>query len=348
MKIAIDTSSLSSQSQFRGIGFYTSRLIEQLETMPSIQLIKFVHKLNQAADLIHYPGFNPFCFSFPLVHQLPFIITVHDLVPLKFPLNFPPGIKGKLSWLVQRRLLEFASAIITDSYVSKTDILKYTGLQPGKIQVVYLAADKIFKPLKDQAELIKVRQKYHLPEKFVLYVGDVNYNKNLPLLVQTCLQHNHPLVLVGKQIVAKDFDRMHPENKSLVVVQKLIKSNPGKIFPLGFVKTADLVALYNLATVYAQPSLAEGFGLPVLEAFSCGCPVITSKATSLAEISGSAAVLVNPGSKLAISQALKAFWLDSALQKKYRLLGLLQARQFSWEKTGKETLKVYEKVLSQP
>lgn len=334
MKIAIDTSSLSSQSQFRGIGFYTSRLIEQLETMPSIQLIKFVHKLNQAADLIHYPGFNPFYFSFPLVNQSPFIVTIHDLVPLKFPRQFPPGIKGKFTWLIQGRLLESASAIITDSHVSKTDILKYTGLQPGKIQVVYLAADKIFKP-------IKPINKFSLPNKFVLYVGDVNYNKNLPLLVQVCLENNYPLVLVGKQIVAKDFDSMHPENKSLVVVQKLIKSNPGKIFPLGFVKTADLVALYNLATVYAQVSLAEGFGLPVLEAMSCGCPVLTSRVGPLAEICDGADIKFSP-------ENLRRCWQSPTLRLKMSQLGLIQAAKFSWEKTGKETLKVYEKVLSQP
>ncbi len=330
MKIAINTSSLASASLNRGIGFYTRRLIAQLQTNPSLQLIKFEKKIPPGVDLVHYPGFNPFQFSFPLINPLPFLVTIHDLIPLKFPTHFPPGIKGKLKWLIQRRLLLSAAGIITDSRSSQKDIIALTEISPAKVHVIYLAADKIFKPLKPI-------NKFSLPNKFVLYVGDVNYNKNLPELIQVCLANNYPLVLVGKQIVEKDYDRRHPENQDLIKVQSLIQANPKKIIPLGFLPIQDLIMLYNLATVYVQPSLAEGFGLPVLEAMACGCPVLTSQVDSLPEICNGADLKFTPAN-------LRRCWQSPALRLKMSQLGLTQAAKFSWAQTAKETIKVYESI----
>ena len=330
MKIAINIASLSSASQSRGIGFYTSRLIAELQNNPSLQLIKFEKKIPPGVDLVHYPGFNPFQFSFPLINTLPFLVTIHDLIPLKFPSRFPPGIKGKLRWLIQRGLLLSAAGIITDSKSSQKDILALTEVSPAKIHVIYLAADKVFKP-------IKPINKFSLPNKFILYVGDVNYNKNLPELIQVCLTNNYPLVLVGKQLVEKDYDRRHPENQDLIKVQSLIQANPNQIIPLGFLPTQDLVMLYNLATVYVQPSLAEGFGLPVLEAMACGCPVLIGPADSLSEIAGPAAGEFNENN-------LKLYWQSPSLRLKMSKLGLAQAAKFSWEKTARETIKVYESI----
>lgn len=330
MKIAINTSSLSSNSKIRGIGFYTSRLIAELEKNSSLQLIKFEKKIPQGIKLVHYPGFNPFQFSFPLINSLPYIVTIHDLIPLLFPLHFPPGIKGKLRWLIQRRLLLSAAKIITDSKSSQKDIIALTEIPAEKIHVIYLAAGKEFKPLKPI-------NKFSLPEKFVLYVGDVNYNKNLPSLIQVCLENHYPLVLAGKQILEKNYDHSHPENQDLIKVQALIQANPGKIIPLGFVSTPDLVSLYNLATTYVQPSLAEGFGLPVLEAMACGCPVLTSRAGSLPEICQGVDLEFN-------SLNLKRCWQSPGLRLKMSKQGLTQAAKFSWEKTARETIKVYESI----
>lgn len=331
MKIALETSCLNSDSRFRGIGFYLTGLMGELSKNPSVQLIKFEHKLTERPDLIHYPGFNPFILSLPLINSLPYVITIHDLIPLKFPIQYPPGIKGQLNWILQKNLLRFSRAIITDSYTSKQDILRFSPVPAAKVHVIHLAPDPIFKP-------IKPTKNFDLPKKFVLYVGDVNYNKNLPFLAKICLKLNYPLVVVGKQAVNTDYDHQHPENQALVEFQSLVKSNPVKIIPLGFVSNQDLVQIYNLATMYVQPSLAEGFGLPVLEAMACGCPVLSSRSGSLAEIGGKADLKFT-------SENLTRCWQSAALRLKLSHQGIAQAKHFSWRKTARETLKIYEQAI---
>jgi len=126
---------------------------------------------------------------------------------------------------------------------------------------------------------------------------------------------------------------------------RLANNYPKKIIRLGFIPTKDLVCLYNLATVYAQPSIAEGFGLPVLEAFASGCPVVTSNSTSLTEIAGKAALLIDPHKPLELETAIKKLFNQPTLRSKLSKLGLIQSNKFSWQKTAKNTLKVYAKTL---
>jgi glycosyltransferase involved in cell wall biosynthesis len=350
MKVAFNTSSLTSAHKTRGIGFYTQRLYRALENLSrsaKLQLIKFDQKIPSQADLVHYPAFtlfHPFP-HIPLRSGMPIVFTVHDLIPLKFPRHFPLGLKGRLKWLRQKNRLKKAAAIITDSKASKKDIIKYVGIAEDKITVIHLAADPIFTVVNNQARLDQIKKQYHLPEKFVLYVGDLNWNKNILFLTKACFELNYPLVVIGKQAVSDNYDKHHPENKALVEFQKLAVDHPQKILRLGFIPTNDLVAIYNLAVCLAQPSHAEGFGLPALEAMACGCPVIASQATSLAEIAGSAALLINPNKKQQLTKALQSCWQSQTLRQKLIRVGLKQVQQFSWDKTAQETLKVYQYVF---
>ena len=350
MRVALNTSSLSSGHQHRGLGFYTRRLVPELEKIfkskSKIQLIKFDKKTPKNPDIIHYPSFTLFKPQKNISFKSRIIFTVHDLIPLKFPKRFPLGFKASLAWFIQKNNLKKASILITDSKASKKDIIRFTNLKPDKIKVIYLAADKVFKPVSNKTWLTNIKSRYQLPKKFILYVGDLNYNKNTPLLTQACLKLNYPLVVVGKQAVSEDFDKKHPETQDLVQFQTLAKNNPQKIIRLGFVPTKDLVGLYNLATCYAQPSLAEGFGLPVLEAMACGCPVIASNTSSLAEIAGPAALSVNPASLVQLTKALKLMWQKPKLRQKLSKLGLERNKQFSWSVTAKQTYDVYQKALS--
>lgn len=233
--------------------------------------------------------------------------------------------------------------MITDSRNSKKDIIKYLGFPQEKILVVYLAPVNQFKKLKNGNEKLKVKQKYQLPEKFVLYVGDVNFHKNVLGLAKACQLVKIPLVIVGKQAAGKDFDQTHSENQPLVQLIKQFGDDP-RVLRLGFVSNQDLAAIYSLATVYCQPSFYEGFGLPVLEAMAFGTPVVAANVASLPEICGQAALMVDPYQPKKIALGINRILNEPKLCDRLKKDGLKQVKKFSWQKTAHETLEVYQKV----
>lgn len=345
--LGFDVSPLYSGHKVRGIGFYTQRLLEALKKLPGLEVKELKEKAaikKWDFDLLHIPYFQPYFFSLPFFWKKPLVVTVHDLVPVKYQDHYPPGLKGRLRWEIQKRLLKKVDFILTDSFASKYDLADLAGYPQDRIYPIYLAADPIFKVIGDKERLGPVKKKYRLPDSFVLYVGDVNWNKNIPGLVKACGQINLPLVIVGRQALAKDFDQFHPENKDLVWLQKRAEKNPSLLL-LGFVPSEDLVGLYNLASLYCQPSFDEGFGLPVLEAMASGCPVVCSNQGSLPEIAGEAAELVEPEID-DLAQGMKKVLKDQKLRQSFSRLGLEQAKRFSWAKTARETLAVYQLALS--
>ncbi|MBI3887733.1 glycosyltransferase family 4 protein [Candidatus Microgenomates bacterium] len=190
-----------------------------------------------------------------------------------------------------------------------------------------------------------MREKYQLPEEFVLYVGDVTWNKNLPRLVAAIKQLDIPLVMVGNALVQKEYDVTNSWNADLTVVQKATAGDK-RFIKLGFVPTDDVVSLYNSATVCAFPSIYEGFGLPVLEAMQCGCPVVTTEGGSLPEVAESAAFYVDEYSVESIEKGIGKVFSDKQLQKTLSSKGLIQAKKFSWKKTAAETLAAYKQAIS--
>lgn len=353
MNIAIDMSPLKSgnflQHRVRGTGFYLQNLKNSLEKYyPQNKYTFFTRGENipQSVNLVHYPYFEPFFLTLPFKNRKKIVVTVHDLTPLVFPSYFPPGIKGKIKWNFQKSRLKKANAIIADSESSKKDIVRFAKVSEDKVSVVYLAAGEEFRILFGEARsrsAREIKRKYSLPEKFVLYVGDVTWNKNLPSLIEAAKIAKVSLVLVGKAISDKEFDRANPWNQDLVKVKKLIE-NDSNIFALGFVSQEDLVAIYNLATVFAMPSFYEGFGLPILEAMSCGCPVVTSKEGSIPEIAGDAAMYVDSYDINSIAAGIKKIFKESSLQKELSKKGIAQAKKFSWKKVVAQTIKVYESI----
>lgn len=351
MKIAVDISPLVDDSiishRARGTGFYIHNLKKSLlEYFSNNKYIFFTRgeSLPSVVDIIHYPYFEPFFLTLPFRKVAKTVITVHDLTPFVFKEYFPSGLRGSIKWWIQKRFLQRSDAIITDSECSKADIIKYTGISESKITVVYLAAGEEFKQVQSsKLEVESFRKKYNLPEKFVLYVGDVTWNKNLPRLIEAVIKTNIPLVLVGKAIAEKDFDKTNLWNRDLDSVQKLIEENKN-ILSLGFVSSDELVLLYNIATVFCMPSLYEGFGLPILEAMQCGCPVVTTREGSIPEIIGDAGLYVDAYDVSSIAKGLKEVFSNSNLQHKISKRGLERAKKFSWEKTAKETFQVYKKA----
>lgn len=346
MRVAliVPDSERSLMHRVRGSGVYADNLISSLKKYSSKDtFIKCSFKnVPKNVDIIHFLYFEPFFRTLPLIKKNKTVVTVHDLIPLVFPKNFPVGIKGSIKWKLQKAALRNCDAIITDSQCSKKDIFKYTGIDEQKVNVAYLAAEQNFK--KNNSSNSAIKKKYNLPDKFVLYVGDVTWNKNLPNLIEAVDKKNLPLVLVGKALVADKFDKNNPWNQDLLKVQNLTENNIN-IFRLGFVENEDLVDLYNAATVFAMPSLYEGFGLPILEAMSCGCPVVTTKQGSIPEIAGNAAFYIDSYDVNSIAKGINEVFSRENLQKELSKKGLDQAKKFSWEKTAEETIAVYKKVL---
>ncbi len=354
MNIAVDISPLNDNRllshRVRGTGFYLQNLKKALlEFYPhdEYQFFKRGEKINDEIDLVHYPYFEPFFLTLPVFEHTKRVVTVHDLTPLAFPKNFPSGVKGNVKWQIQKLNLLKSDRILTDSESSKKDIAKFTGIGGDKIDVAYLAAGEEFTRIKIEDLRSKkkgLKEKYDFPEKFVLYVGDATWNKNLPRLVKAVNKNNLPLVMVGKTLAEKEFDRNNPWNQDLVEVQKLIAES-NNVKALGFISSADLVMLYNLATVFIMPSLYEGFGLPILEAMQSGCPVVTTKVGSIPEVAGEAGFYVDAESEESIEKGINEVFENNSLQKKLSESGLKQAKKFTWRETARQTNETYKKAL---
>lgn len=354
MRVAINIVPLKSAHKERGIGYYTTHLLEYFKKDSSISVQEFV-KLSEvkSADVIHYPWFDLFFHTLPLKRPFPTIVTIHDVIPLKFSNHYPLGLKGKINFFLQKLALKTCKFVITDSKASKDDIVTYLGVTASKIEVIPLAVDPKFKVLSD-AKLIRVKRKYYLPDRFLLYVGDCGWSKNLPFLIKGFNEivknpnfEDVKLILVGGMFLKNVESIEHPELRSLKILNSLIKEYglENKVLRPGQIEDEDLIAFYNLTTAYVQPSLYEGFGLPILQAFASGAPVVTSNRGSLPEVGGDACVYFDPADLNQLISILKEILEDKSLRVKLSKLGLEQVKKFSWDKVISETKSVYEKVI---
>lgn len=344
MKIAFCNLPLLNNHQARGIGTYTKNLLESLKQDSKLHIQEFsdIREIKNA-DVVHYPFFDLFQRSLPIFKKIPTVVTIHDVIPLVNPTAYPPGIKGSLNSYSQKLSLKNVAAVITDSKSSKEDIIKYLGVSAEKIFPIALAPASHFHKINDIEELKRVKRNYHLPEKFALFTGNVNWNKNLLNLSEAVLKAKIDLVLVGKSFEEKN-SLDHPEMKSFKDFLKLYSNNL-KVHILGFIPDNDLVIVTNLAFVQLLPSYYEGFGLPILEAQACGVPVITSKISSMPEIAGRGAIYVDPENVNEISKAIVELSKDQELINKLIKAGFENISHFSWKKTAVETLAVYQHVL---
>jgi glycosyltransferase involved in cell wall biosynthesis len=354
MNIGIDVSPLKSQNllahRVRGTGFYIENLKKSLlKYYPENKYSFFIRgeKILNDIDLVHYPYFEPFFLTLPFFKKQKTVVTVHDLTPLVFKKYFPVGIKGNINWQIQKLAMKSADAIITDSESSRKDIIKYTGISSSKVHTVYLAAGEEFGKFQiPNSKFQMLKEKYNLPEKFVLYVGDVTWNKNLPRLVEAVRKINVTLVMVGSALDQKKIDHSNPWNQDLLRVLGATLDDK-RFIRLGFVSTEDLVDIYNLATVFVMPSLYEGFGLPILEAMSCGCPVIVTKEGSIPEIVGDSGYYVDAFNINEIANGIGEVYFNEKLQKELSEKGLKEAKEFNWKKTARNTVAVYKQYCNQ-
>lgn len=327
----------------RGIDVYTRRLSEHIsKALPHESLIVSRDVAsNRGVNLIHYTFFDPFFLT--LWRKVPrntaYIVTVHDLIPIRFPDHFPSGIRGKIKYQLQKIALKKSVAIITDSEASRKDIAKYIGYPEDRIHVVPLAAGSISATV---ALGKTISKEYKLPSSYILYVGDINWNKNVVGLINAfskIADNKTSLVLVGKAFAGSI---MTPELKA---VKEAIDNSPKKhlIKKLGFVPTHHLSAIYKGAMLYVQPSWYEGFGFPVIEALSQGTPVLSSNQGSLPEVGGEYAHYFDPNIPNELSDMLQKIISNRELRTAYQAAGIVWAKKFSWKNVAKDTLDVYEK-----
>src|SRR3989344_2553132 len=334
----------------RGVGFYRKHLLDALLKSGRVEID------NTSPDLVHYPYFDLFYPTLPQKLEYPTVVTIHDLTPLVLPSYYPKGIRALVAVLMQRLALKNVSAIVTDSLSSKKDIVGIFKIDPEKVFVTHLAVDPAYQEKPSGEQIKKIKEKYQLPDKFILYVGGVNPNKNLVRLARAATKLNCPVVFLGSgfakpPIQAFSFKRLlgfqktHPEISEFNKLRAIIQGNP-LFHVLGFVPTEELNAIYRLASAYCQPSLYEGFGIPLLEAMTAGCLVVSANIGSLPEIYPLETIVFSPESEPELEAALRAALSQKNKDREIQIkAGKEKAGRFSWEKTAAQTLAVYLTVL---
>lgn len=286
-------------------------------------------------DLLHTPDFIPPAFGYDQS-----VITVHDLNFLYYPrfltVESRRHYNDQIEWAVER-----TDHILADSQATKTDLTSMLNVPAEKIAVVHLAADPSFRVV-PEVEAAQAAERYALEPGFLLFVGTLEPRKNVPGLLRAyriLLDEKvtaEPLVLVGGKgwLYEEIFDQ----------VEALELSK--QVHFLHGVPDADLPGLYGAASVVAIPSFYEGFGLPALEAMSCGTPVVVADRASLPEVVGDAGILVDPEDPDDIAKALTCVLTEEPLRGRMQERGLERASSFSWKRVAQETLNVYRQVLS--
>jgi glycosyltransferase involved in cell wall biosynthesis len=282
--------------------------------------------------------FHSLHYTRPLWLPCKSVVTFHDMTFFLFP-QLHTGSKRLFFPLAIRASARLAQALIAVSENTRQDAIRLVNIPPEKIFTTPLGVDQSFRPIRDLEGLKIIRGKYDLPERFILYVGLVEPRKNLPVLIRAYrelieVQRDFDLVVVGR------FGWM--SEGLLAEVDRLgVKE---RIRFTGYVPQEDLPWVYNLSSLFVYPTRYEGFGLPALEAMACGVPVITTNVSSMPEIVGDAGFLVEPDSEESLKQAMAEVLADPGLSAEMAARGLERAKQFTWERTARETLRVYQHV----
>jgi glycosyltransferase involved in cell wall biosynthesis len=277
----------------------------------------------------------------PLAMAVPTVVTIHDMSLTMFPKYHPPR-----RVLLNRPLVDVAArradAIITVSESAKRDIVRLYGSQAERIHVVHEAAAPSFQPIRDQRALDRVRQRYELAERFVLYVGTIEPRKNLPKLIEGFARRRNSGEIPHQLVCAGPYGWLSRDIEDLIDRLQIEQS----VRFTGYVPFDDLAALYSLAEMFVFPSLYEGFGLPVIEAMACGTPVITGHVAALTEVGGSAVEHVGHLDADSLGDAMVRLASDPRRREELTSLGLQRARAFSWQRAARETLKVYRLAVT--
>ena len=291
------------------------------------------------ADLLHVPYW-----AGPLWTRIPTVVTVHDLIPALLP-AYSGGALGRLYTRLVSYTARRASLVLTDSHASRQDILAHLRLAPERVLAVPLAAGERLRPVRDAGALARAREKYALPPRYLLYLGGFDVRKNVGAILRAYARLNLDdvaLVIAG---------RLPTRTGDVIQDPRPLAAELGidqRVRFCGWVDEEDKPALYSGALACLFPSRYEGFGLPPLEAISCGTPVVVSDRSSLPEVAGDAGLYVDPDDVDALSQAMRQLATDDALRQALGQAALAQSAHFSWSQTAQATLDAYQRALVSP
>ncbi len=311
----------------------------------------FLRKLE--ADLFHIP-LN----AVPLLMPKPYLVTIHDMSTLLFASQL--GYRNRLRRFYLRRGLLRADRVMAVSQATCRDVESVLGIPASRMRVVYNAPDPTFhapsasamarvhgEEFGFPAEIQRVLDRYRIHYPFLLYVGRTNPQKNIPRLVEAFAVlrgeiQEHPVYRDLRLLIIGDEISRYPALRHAVIHSRVEDT----VRFLGFVPIDTLRAFYQAASAFVFPSLYEGFGLPPLEAMACGTPVVCSSVSSLPEVVGDAAEIVNPENVFDIARGMRAVLLDASRRNLLVERGFEQARRFSWERTAQQVLDAYEEIGS--
>ncbi len=321
--------------------FQTVTLLER-DTEPKgyFEFRKILNRLG--CDLVHIPQL----FWLPRALPCPYVMTVHDVLEHLYRARDHSGLRRSLHFHLTRRVLRGAARIFAVSQFTKSEIEKLFGIAPERIEVVYNAIDERFlRGHATDAERQLIAERYLVSYPFLLYAGRISPHKNLNRIIEAFSALKTELEKERKSedlklIIIGDDLSGHPDLRRTVI--KSAVQNDVRF--LGFVPIEVLRIFYDAAKVFVFPSLYEGFGLPPLEAMAHGTPVVTSNTSSLPEVTGNAAVLVNPENVFEIMRAVHRVLVDQSLREKLKQRGYEQSSRFSWDDSVRRILSAYEQV----
>jgi glycosyltransferase involved in cell wall biosynthesis len=297
-------------------------------------------KLSCAKQGIQIDLFHATDHHIPALKDVPVVATVMDLIPFLHPEWVSPQFRKLKNWLFKKTIMS-ADHLITISDYSKQDLIRHFGIPAERISVTSLGVDTCYFQRVSEVEKQRVLNRLNLKPGFFLFVGTLQPRKNLTALLDAHAQlpaayrREHPIIVVGHN--GWGVDHLLPRLQSLEAQEELRW--------LDYLIQSDVIALLQTALALVFVSLYEGFGLPVVEAFAAGCPVIASNTTSIPEVAGDAALLVNPVDPVALTQAMKLMIENVNLAENYKHKGFERARQYSWAACAKATHAIYQNVL---
>jgi glycosyltransferase involved in cell wall biosynthesis len=316
----------------KGVGARIDKLAWEIINLPLASLLR-----NQS--LIH-----SLYFAAPLLAATPIVVTVHDLIPLVVP-GYHRSRQSAYYSRLMAAAVKRAAAIITVSHYAKEDIVRVLRVPPCRVHVTYEAADERLRPATDALAAHTVRQKYRLPDRFLLYLGGGERRKNLETLLRAWARVSDRMrALSSSLVVVATFpepDALYPDTRALA--EELKVGDTVRFVPR--VDDDDKPHVYRAALGFCFPSRYEGFGLPPLEAMACGVPVIASDATSLPEVLGNGARLLDPDDIGGWAESMLHLVESQNERRDLRERGIRRAATFSWRRTAEETVRVYRQIL---